>query len=310
MFSEKQRCGLVSSDPGVAAAAALGAELDSGLQLLAELVQGPGAGLQALGQFLNLGLQHGLANPGGPLRPPGEEEAAGAEEDDAVDRVVQRDRGVPPALQQLAVPAALAAAEELEAAQDLAHLVLAGGGDLLHPAQLPGMAEDQGQVGRDGDGASGRGHPQPDGRRHQRGPQRHGAEREPHDRRHGARRAQRAPGHVGRQGAQAEALEAPGHVAQAQYVAVQAAAAVQQQPLEAAQRVGALQLPRRRLHALRGHTRASARVSAPAPRPARGLALAAPRGIPRARFPARPVRVPLAKTSSAGCAQPHQFSGP
>lgn len=75
MFSEKQRCGLVSRDLEVAATAALRAELDSGLQLLAEFVQGPSAGLQALRQFLNLGLQHGLAHPGGPFRPPGDEEA-------------------------------------------------------------------------------------------------------------------------------------------------------------------------------------------------------------------------------------------
>lgn len=236
------------------ATAALRAELDSGLQLLTELVQGPGAGLQALGQFLNLGLQHGLANFGGPLSPPGDEEAAGTEEDDEVDRVVQRNGGVPPALQQLAVPAALPAAEEVEAAQDLPHLVLAGGRDLLHPSQLPGVAEDQGEIRRDGDGPSGGGHPQPHGRRQQRDPKGDRAERESHDGGHSARRAQGAAGHVGHQGAPAETLQAPGHLAQAQQLPMQPAAAVQQQPLEAAQRVRALQLPGRRpLHGLRGH---------------------------------------------------------
>lgn len=163
------------------ATAALRAELGSGLQLLAELIQSPGAGLQALGQFLNLGLQHGLANLGGPFGPPGDEEASGAEEDDEVDRVVQRDGGVPPALQQLAIPAVLPAAKEVQAAQKLAHLVLTGGHDLLHPPQLPGVAENQGQIGRDGDYPSGGGHSQSHGRRQQRDPQGHRAEREPHD---------------------------------------------------------------------------------------------------------------------------------
>lgn len=246
-----------SAEIEVVATAALRAELDAGLQLLTEFVQSPGAGLQALCQFLNLGPQHGLANFGGPLGPPGDEEATWAEEDDEVDRVVQGDGGVPPALEQLAVPAALPAAEELEAAQDLAHLVLAGGRDLLHPPQLPGVAEDQGEVGRDGDGPSGGGHPQPHGRGQKRDPQGDRAQREPHDGGDGPRGAQGAARHVGGQGAPAEALEASGHLAQAQHLAVQPAAAVQQQPLEAAQRVGALQLPSRRpLHALRGHRRA------------------------------------------------------
>lgn len=56
MFSEKLPRGPVSRDLEVVAAAALRVELDSELQLLAQLVQSPGAGLQALGQFLNLGL--------------------------------------------------------------------------------------------------------------------------------------------------------------------------------------------------------------------------------------------------------------
>ena len=56
MFSEKPPPGPVSRDLEVVAAAALRVELDSDLQLLAELVQRPSAGLQALGQFLNLGL--------------------------------------------------------------------------------------------------------------------------------------------------------------------------------------------------------------------------------------------------------------
>lgn len=253
------------------ATAALRVELDSGLQLLAELVQSPGAGLQALGQFLDLGLQHGLANPGGTLGPPGDEETAGAKEDDEVDRVVQRDGRVPPALQQLAVPAALPAKEEVEAAQDLAHLVLAGGRDLLHPPQLPGVAEDQGEVGRDGDGPSGGGHPQPHGRRQQRDPQGDGAERESHDGCDRARRAQQAARHVGRQGTPAEALEAPGHLAQAQQLPVQHAAAVQQQAVEAAQRIRALQLPGLRpLHALRGHDTRLARSQAQQMLPPKG----------------------------------------
>lgn len=159
MFSEKQPCGLVSRDPEVVATAGFGAELDPGLQLLTKFVQSPGAGLQALRQFLNLGLQNRLANLGGPLRAPGDEEATWAKEDDEVDRVVQGHGGVPPALQQLAVPAALPAAEELQATQDLTHLVLAGGRDLLHPPHLPGVTEDQGEVGRDGDRPSSGGHP-------------------------------------------------------------------------------------------------------------------------------------------------------
>lgn len=159
MLLEKQRCIQIRGVPEVVTTAGLGTELDPGFQLLTKFIQGTSAGLQALRQFLNLGLQHGLADFGGPLRTPGDEEATRAEEDDEVDRVVKSHGGVPPALQQLAVPAPLPLTEELKAAQEFAHLVLAGGGDLLHPPYLPGIAEDQREVGRDGDCPSGGGHP-------------------------------------------------------------------------------------------------------------------------------------------------------
>ena len=75
MLLEKQRCVQISGDPEVVATAGLRAELDPGLQLLTKFIQGASARLQALRQFLNLGLQDGLAHFGGPLGTSGDEEA-------------------------------------------------------------------------------------------------------------------------------------------------------------------------------------------------------------------------------------------